>query len=340
MSSSTASSGSSSSSTSSTSSVSSIDPGKDVDYLNQLSQNCPNDFRPGRFTAIEMLSRLFPEQKRTILELVLQGCNGDVSKAIEHFISLNDAMMLHTGNRSAQLISSEAYKHRAAVAAAAAAMITGNGTNGDSLSVSNSNVPSSLLNGQIKSAFTPIHTSLNFIHPNGYLGSAISSSVESGNGNGSLLSSAALCPGRPIGSALINSIYNRDFLCPPGVNNGSGNQNNSSSNCSTLASNSHAYHFLLGSHHPFTIPSVPGLMSPCPPGCTQCPQPSAAAVAAAAASLLRRPVSPNRIFKESLGSRLNDVSSKTAIDLTSLETNGWRSSPPSTALREGKCSNS
>nr|VCU79645.1 Dmrt93B [Euperipatoides kanangrensis] len=51
------------------------------------------DFRPGRLTPLEILSRIFPMQKKNILELVLQGCNGDLVKAIEHFLSANDALL-------------------------------------------------------------------------------------------------------------------------------------------------------------------------------------------------------------------------------------------------------
>ena len=60
-----------------------------------ITMKMPSDFRPGRLSAFEVLSRVFPNQKPTVLELVLQGCNGDVLKAIEHFLSLNDAMLLH-----------------------------------------------------------------------------------------------------------------------------------------------------------------------------------------------------------------------------------------------------
>jgi len=39
---------------------------------------------------IEILERLFPNHKRNILDMVLNGCNNDLKKAIEHFISLNE----------------------------------------------------------------------------------------------------------------------------------------------------------------------------------------------------------------------------------------------------------
>ncbi|KAE9552567.1 hypothetical protein FO519_004224 [Halicephalobus sp. NKZ332] len=43
--------------------------------------------RPGRLEPLEMLSLLFEDQDRRILELVLEGCNGQVLQAIEHFVS-------------------------------------------------------------------------------------------------------------------------------------------------------------------------------------------------------------------------------------------------------------
>ncbi|RUS75257.1 hypothetical protein EGW08_016972 [Elysia chlorotica] len=52
----------------------------------------PTGFRPGRLTPLEILERVFPLQRRSVLELVLQGCNGDLVKAIEHFISAQDTV--------------------------------------------------------------------------------------------------------------------------------------------------------------------------------------------------------------------------------------------------------
>ncbi|CAG2162527.1 unnamed protein product [Oppiella nova] len=63
--------------------------------LSEFGNNIPADFRPGRLSPLDVISRIFPHQKRSVLDLVLQGCNGDVVKAIEHFISINDAMVLH-----------------------------------------------------------------------------------------------------------------------------------------------------------------------------------------------------------------------------------------------------
>ena len=52
----------------------------------------PTGYRPGRLTPLEILERVFPLQRRSVLELVLQGCNGDLVKAIEHFISAQDTV--------------------------------------------------------------------------------------------------------------------------------------------------------------------------------------------------------------------------------------------------------
>ena len=50
-------------------------------------------YRPGRLSYVEILERLFPYQKKAVLELVLQGCSGDVVKAIEHFLSAHDTII-------------------------------------------------------------------------------------------------------------------------------------------------------------------------------------------------------------------------------------------------------
>ncbi|XP_033101076.1 doublesex and mab-3 related transcription factor 3-like [Anneissia japonica] len=58
------------------------------------SERVPEDvvppYRPGRLSPLEILMRLFPAQRKTVLELVLQGCNGDLVKAIEHFLAATD----------------------------------------------------------------------------------------------------------------------------------------------------------------------------------------------------------------------------------------------------------
>ncbi|XP_041357684.1 doublesex and mab-3 related transcription factor 3, truncated-like [Gigantopelta aegis] len=53
----------------------------------------PTAYRPGRLSPLEILERVFPLQRKSVLELVLQGCNGDLVKAIEHFLSAQDTVM-------------------------------------------------------------------------------------------------------------------------------------------------------------------------------------------------------------------------------------------------------
>ena len=47
----------------------------------------------GRSGHLDILQRVFPYQKRSVLELVLQGCGGDIVKAIEHFLSAQDKLV-------------------------------------------------------------------------------------------------------------------------------------------------------------------------------------------------------------------------------------------------------
>ena len=43
-----------------------------------------------RLTSLEILEKLFPAQKRQVLEIALNGCNGDVVRTIEHLLILRD----------------------------------------------------------------------------------------------------------------------------------------------------------------------------------------------------------------------------------------------------------
>lgn len=52
----------------------------------------PAAFTPGRLTNLEILERVFPLHRKSVLELVLQGCNGDLVKAIEQFLSAQDTL--------------------------------------------------------------------------------------------------------------------------------------------------------------------------------------------------------------------------------------------------------
>lgn len=42
-----------------------------------------------RLSSLEMLSRVFPHKKRSVLELVLRRCGDDLLRAIEHFVQRN-----------------------------------------------------------------------------------------------------------------------------------------------------------------------------------------------------------------------------------------------------------
>lgn len=52
-----------------------------------------------RLTAGDVLARIFPSQRRAVLDLVLQACDGDVLKAIEHFLSLSDSIFRHQSSQ-------------------------------------------------------------------------------------------------------------------------------------------------------------------------------------------------------------------------------------------------
>ncbi len=113
----------------------------------------PCAYRPGRLTNTEILERIFPFQKRTVLELVLQGCNGDLVKAIEHFLSAQDTMvaqqqiaMQHAGMPAARSESHQNGFHPYMTTFSPFRHPL-NGTN------NNTKIP---LGGGIKSAFTPL----------------------------------------------------------------------------------------------------------------------------------------------------------------------------------------
>lgn len=53
------------------------------------------DAKQSRYSAIDILARLFPNQKRSVFEMVLQSCNGDALKTIDYFLSLSDNLALN-----------------------------------------------------------------------------------------------------------------------------------------------------------------------------------------------------------------------------------------------------
>jgi len=111
--------------------------------------SAPTGYRPGRLTSLQILERVFPLQPRSVLELVLQGCSGDVVSAIEQFLSAQDSVVA---------------QHQVALAHAYG---RGCGTGGDTSGIG-SVLPFSPPLGKmstgcgnvgegVKSAFTPLH---------------------------------------------------------------------------------------------------------------------------------------------------------------------------------------
>ena len=68
-------------------------PVSHTDETTPISQNNRHDVTPpneecqsserGRVPPLELLSRLFPTQKKSVMELILKGCHGDLLRAIE-----------------------------------------------------------------------------------------------------------------------------------------------------------------------------------------------------------------------------------------------------------------
>ncbi|CAC5360634.1 unnamed protein product [Mytilus coruscus] len=69
----------------------SVDSG-DKYHQEETTQYAPTTFLPGRLNNLEILERVFPFQRKSVLELVLQGCSGDLVKAIEQFLSTQENM--------------------------------------------------------------------------------------------------------------------------------------------------------------------------------------------------------------------------------------------------------
>jgi len=72
------------------------DPG-DADCPSSTSTSSGDDrpaaIRPGRFTDVEILERIFPLQRRRVLDLVLAACNGDLVETIEQFLSARETLI-------------------------------------------------------------------------------------------------------------------------------------------------------------------------------------------------------------------------------------------------------
>ena len=124
----------------------------------------PSDFRPGRLSAVDVLTRIFPNQKKNVIELVLQGCSGDILKAIEQFLSINDAFLMHSNRNRIN------HNHS-----------NSNGNNsGSNPRLDPINHHTSTLFGSNKSAFTPLTPTESAITPphNPFLASSIQPQVQ------------------------------------------------------------------------------------------------------------------------------------------------------------------
>ncbi|XP_076306749.1 doublesex- and mab-3-related transcription factor A2-like [Tachypleus tridentatus] len=123
---------------------------KHESHLVTSRESLPADFRPGRLSPLEMLTRIFPTQKKAVLELVLEGCNGDLVKAIEHFLSANDALLLH------QRVSSAAMSFPTCTPYTPRTLATMTMAMPDQILKSPPEPPLRVSLGSIKSAFTPL----------------------------------------------------------------------------------------------------------------------------------------------------------------------------------------
>ncbi|XP_039272301.1 doublesex and mab-3 related transcription factor 3, truncated-like [Styela clava] len=81
---------------------------KKCDNKLDVTNSIAYSFRPGKLSPIQILKRLFKMESETVLELVLQGCEGDLVKAIEHFLSVPECIKQnenHTGKGTANKVS-------------------------------------------------------------------------------------------------------------------------------------------------------------------------------------------------------------------------------------------
>ncbi|KAJ6225467.1 hypothetical protein RDWZM_004012 [Blomia tropicalis] len=65
-----------------------------IESNHRLVTEAADDYRSGRTSPIGTILKLFPDQKRPVIDLVLQACDGSVFKTIEHFLSIDEAITL------------------------------------------------------------------------------------------------------------------------------------------------------------------------------------------------------------------------------------------------------
>ena len=104
--------------------------------MSSLSSDGLTELRRGRLANIEILERIFPLQRRHVLDQVLTGCNGDLVMAIEQFLTVRDTFNAQHGHRqhlhSSSQQQQQLYLHRHVVASGhgRSAMLNGSGSGG------------------------------------------------------------------------------------------------------------------------------------------------------------------------------------------------------------------
>ncbi|XP_027205869.2 uncharacterized protein LOC113799446 [Dermatophagoides pteronyssinus] len=74
--------------------VTPVNRAKLLDANLALLTDAAEDYRSGRASPLSTLTRLFPEQKRQVIELVWQATEQSMIKSIEHFLSIDEAAAL------------------------------------------------------------------------------------------------------------------------------------------------------------------------------------------------------------------------------------------------------
>ena len=144
----------------------SVTPVRTTNLTPEADDKTPYGFRPGRLSQIEILERIFSFQKRSVLELVLQGCNGDLVKAIEHFLSAQDTLVAQ--HQGIQRLNSSMYLNssRSTDSSIHSFHPYMSALNQQRPSINSYNKLASV-NNNLKSAFTPLaphHSSYSNIH--------------------------------------------------------------------------------------------------------------------------------------------------------------------------------
>jgi len=80
--------------------------GSKSDSKTTIEEGILASYAGGKRQPIEMLCRIFPHMKRSVLQLILQGCGGDVVQSIEHILNSNgDGHSLATSIPTSSLIT-------------------------------------------------------------------------------------------------------------------------------------------------------------------------------------------------------------------------------------------